>query len=135
MADRKKQRTLIPENWQPRAMGVSYAEQKAGWSPDRVRHETDKFKAYHEKVESKYSNWDAAWRQWVLHGLERDQQRPGPRAAALVDDPGPRAEGTRPPAALFDEVAGVLSAADTLVLAQGGAYRLREAPLPVHPKC
>lgn len=72
--------TPIPDDWDlSEAMG-EWAEQKFGWSPERVIDEADKFSAHYRSVggdEALKTNWDAAWQKWCQRGRDYDNKRQG----------------------------------------------------------
>lgn len=70
----------LPGDWEPEEFGVE-SECRAiigGWT-DKERHlQVERFRAHHEREGSRYANWQAAWKTWVINSVrfaERDEQR------------------------------------------------------------
>jgi len=70
-----KRRSQVPENWQPDATAISFAEQTAGWSPRRIADEAAQFVDHHRKKGDVLADIPAGWRTWVRNGFRFDRNR------------------------------------------------------------
>lgn len=63
---RRKPEIEIPENWVPSDRNISDATDR-GFSQMEIDHEADKFRNHHLSKQSRYRDWDAAWRTWLAN--------------------------------------------------------------------
>lgn len=75
--------TRVPSTL-PAAFTVT--EPMAAWAKEKtpsieIQMETEKFKNYAESKGKTYSNWDAAWRNWMLNAVAYQQNNPAAVAA------------------------------------------------------
>jgi uncharacterized protein YdaU (DUF1376 family) len=61
---RRKPEIELPEGWLPNARNIQDAIGR-GLSKTEIDHEADKFRNHHHSKQSRYRDWDAAWRTWL----------------------------------------------------------------------
>jgi len=61
---RRKPEIEIPEDWVPNDRNVSDATDR-GFSQMEIDHEADRFRNHHLSKQSRFRDWDAAWRTWL----------------------------------------------------------------------
>jgi uncharacterized protein YdaU (DUF1376 family) len=61
---RRKPEIGLPEGWVPNDCNISDAQAK-GFSAQEIDHEADRFRDYHTAKDSRYRDWNAAWRTWL----------------------------------------------------------------------
>lgn len=64
-----KRKSSIPDDWQAEPKHVQAATKK-GLALDDAHREAEKFKLWHLQNGSKYADWDAAWRSWLIRAIE-----------------------------------------------------------------
>lgn len=77
---------LVPEDFWPKpSRGSKTAQRMAGWSPDFLEEQVEKFIAHHRMKENKYTDWQRAWTTWALNSFDgKDRNgRTGKRSAWL----------------------------------------------------
>jgi DNA-binding transcriptional MocR family regulator len=67
----------IPPDWHPDAKGIEYAKER-NVGPEQV----ELFRDYHLKNGNRYSDWNAAWRQWCRKAVEFRQAERKPNGHA-----------------------------------------------------
>jgi uncharacterized protein YdaU (DUF1376 family) len=60
----RKPEIPIPENWCPSERNIADAEAKR-FSQQEISHEADRFRDYHLARDTRFRDWDAAWRTWI----------------------------------------------------------------------
>lgn len=62
----------LPANWCPDDFGLGTQCRKIvdGWPPGELEHQLEHFEALHRKKGSKWQDWQAAWRTWVLNSVK-----------------------------------------------------------------
>lgn len=68
----------IPPDWVPSRQNIADAAQR-NLTASEIDHEAQQFRDYHLARDSRFRDWDAAWRSWVGNAARR--QGPGPRNA------------------------------------------------------
>jgi uncharacterized protein YdaU (DUF1376 family) len=63
---RRKPEIEIPDVWVPSDRNISDAIDR-GFSQMEIDHEADKFRNHHLSKQSRYRDWDAAWRTWLAN--------------------------------------------------------------------
>ena len=63
---RRKPEIEIPEDWVPNDRNVSDATD-SGFSQMDIDHEADRFRNYHLSKQSRFRDWNAAWRTWLAN--------------------------------------------------------------------
>lgn len=82
----------IPEAWTPSSSNIRYAQQNG----IDVEHEAGKFRAHHESKDSRFVNWDKAFRTWLGNCV--DYRKPAPvRAEKPLIDAIPATEAPDDP--------------------------------------
>jgi len=61
---RRKPEIELPDGWLPNARNIQDAIGR-GLSKTEIDHEADKFRNHHHSKQSRYRDWDAAWRTWL----------------------------------------------------------------------
>jgi uncharacterized protein YdaU (DUF1376 family) len=61
---RRKPEIEIPEDWVPNDRNISDATDR-GFSRAEIDHEADRFRNHHLSKQSRFRDWDAAWRTWL----------------------------------------------------------------------
>jgi hypothetical protein len=61
---RRKPETDLPAGWVPNERNIADAESK-NFTDEEIDHEADRFRNYHHSRQSRYRDWDAAWRTWI----------------------------------------------------------------------
>lgn len=63
---------LIPDDWQPVEFGAGTDCRRIveGWTGLEFERQIERFRAHHERDGNRYSNWQAAWKTWVLNSVE-----------------------------------------------------------------
>lgn len=69
----------LPGDWEPEEFGETTECRSIidGWSRVDLERQLERFKAHHEREGSRYSNWQAAWKTWVLNSPKFDNSRSG----------------------------------------------------------
>jgi len=73
---RRKPSVAIPPNWVMSAENLEYALSKQ-LTQDQANDEQDNFRDHHLSKESKFADWDAAWRTWVRNSIKFASNRRG----------------------------------------------------------
>jgi uncharacterized protein YdaU (DUF1376 family) len=63
---RRNPEVEIPEGWVPNDSNIADAF-KRGFSQMEIEHEADKFRNHHLSKQSRYRDWNAAWRTWLAN--------------------------------------------------------------------
>lgn len=61
---RRKPEIDMPEGWVPSVKNIDDARSK-NFSDEEIRHEASRFRDYHLSKQSRFRDWDAAWRTWL----------------------------------------------------------------------
>jgi len=72
-----KVKVPLPKNFYPTSEMKAYAK-RYHMPEEEVPFQFEKFKAHHQKLESKFNDWIAAWRNWVLKWVEFNKPTSGP---------------------------------------------------------
>lgn len=72
----RKPEVPLPPDWVPSEKNLADAKQR-NLSPSEIDHEANQFRNFHTSHDTRYRDWDAAWRTW-LGNVDR-RQGPGPR--------------------------------------------------------
>ena len=98
---RRKPEVEIPEGWVPNDRNISDALDR-GFSQMEIDHEADKFRNHHLSKQSRYRDWDAAWRTWLANAIKWRGQHSangrgmaGSATAAEIADRGARWAASR----------------------------------------
>lgn len=75
VGSRKRSATAqIPDDWQPETFRSGECQKiVAGWSPDVVAAQAEKFASHHRAKGNRYADWQAAWKTWVLNSVQFKQ--------------------------------------------------------------
>ena len=65
---RRKPEIDLPEGWVPSDRNIQDALSK-GLSEKDIQDEADRFRDYHYSKQSRFRDWDAAWRTWIGNAL------------------------------------------------------------------
>jgi hypothetical protein len=65
---RRKPEVDLPEGWVPSDRNIQDATDK-GLSEKEIEDEADRFRNHHYSKQSRYRDWDAAWRTWIGNAL------------------------------------------------------------------
>jgi DNA-binding MarR family transcriptional regulator len=65
---RRKPEVDLPEGWVPSDRNIQDATDK-GLSEKEIQDEADRFRNHHYSKQSRYRDWDAAWRTWIGNAL------------------------------------------------------------------
>ena len=65
---RRKPEIDLPEGWVPSDKNIQDALEK-GLSEKEIQDEADRFRDYHYSKQSRFRDWDAAWRTWCSNSL------------------------------------------------------------------
>ncbi|WP_083195216.1 helix-turn-helix domain-containing protein [Pararhodobacter sp. CCB-MM2] len=76
---RRKPLRQLPEDWTPSDRNIADAT-KHQFTDEEIRHEAHRFRNYHQSHDTRFRDWDAAWRTWL--GNARKFARRAPRADA-----------------------------------------------------
>lgn len=90
-----KRRTQIPDDFTLDDELLAWTYER-GWDGARVHTELEKFRGHHQKLGNLMADWAAAWRTWVLKGLEIDDERPRMPNGRASPTPPPRSRGENP---------------------------------------
>lgn len=74
----RKRATRLPEDWQPSAGDVAFAE-KEGLTPDEISRECSKFRDYWHGLGGQRGtkrDWPATWRNWIRRGADDRRNAP-----------------------------------------------------------
>lgn len=82
----------IPDGWVPSDRNIQDAIDK-GLSEREIQHEADRFRDHHQSKQSRFRDWDAAWRKWCGNAVKFKSSRPahgrgmarGTTAAEIAD--------------------------------------------------
>lgn len=66
---RRSPEVELPYGWVPNERNIKDAKDK-GFSAKDIEDEADRFRNYHEAKQSRFRNWDAAWRTWVANAAK-----------------------------------------------------------------
>jgi len=61
---RRKPDIDLPDDWVPNERNIRDAHSKQ-FSDEEIRHEADRFRDHHISKQSRFRDWDAAWRTWL----------------------------------------------------------------------
>lgn len=64
-----KRKSFIPDDWQAEPKHIQAATEK-GLALDDAHREAEKFKNWQQQNGSKFADWDAAWRNWLVKAIE-----------------------------------------------------------------
>lgn len=69
----------LPEDWWPSTFGegTDCAQIIALWQPGRLEREMSKFRANHTARGTKFRDWQAAWKTWVLNSVDYERAGSG----------------------------------------------------------
>lgn len=84
---RRKPELPLPENWTPSDRNIADAEAR-NFSQQEIEHEADRFSNFHRSKDSRFRDWDAAWRTWLGNA-----RKFAPRGMAGGSQPGGRGPG------------------------------------------
>lgn len=62
--EKRRPELPIPENWVPSDRNISDAEAR-GFSQQDITNEADRFRDHHLARDTRFRDWDAAWRTWL----------------------------------------------------------------------
>lgn len=65
----RKPETDLPEGWVPSDANVNHAQDK-GLSMQEINDAADSFRNYHHSKQSRFRDWDAAWRTWISNAIK-----------------------------------------------------------------
>ena len=65
----RKPEVELPDGWVPNDANVQHALKK-GLTPQEIDHEADQFRNYHHSKQSRFRDWNAAWRTWVGNSIK-----------------------------------------------------------------
>jgi len=98
---RRKPEIELPYGWLPSERNIQDAADR-GLSQEEIEHDAEAFRNHHHSKQSKYRDWDAAWRTWIANSVKWKRQRAsnGPRVAgsttaAEIADRGARWAASR----------------------------------------
>lgn len=80
---RKKPKTSISEDTQPNERQARDAAEH-GLSPEEFRFQWRRFRDHHLKAGSLFSDWNAAWRNWLDHPIRAREAQPAARPSPLA---------------------------------------------------
>jgi uncharacterized protein YdaU (DUF1376 family) len=86
---RRKPLVDIPEGWVPSDRNIQDALDR-GLSQTEIDHEADSFRNHHHSKQSRYRDWDAAWRTWCGNAVKFRASR----RMAVGQIPGGRGQGS-----------------------------------------
>jgi uncharacterized protein YdaU (DUF1376 family) len=66
---RRKPEVELPEGWVPNDRNIQDAMAR-GFSQTEIEHEADRFRNHHHSKQSRYRDWDAAWRTWCGNAVK-----------------------------------------------------------------
>ena len=66
---RRKPEVELPEGWVPSDRNIQDAIAR-GFSQTEIEHEADRFRNHHHSKQSRYRDWDAAWRTWCGNAVK-----------------------------------------------------------------
>lgn len=84
-SSRARPKRPIPDDWAPEEFGADSqcAKIVAGWSRLELERQIEKFSAHHRGKGSRFADWQAAWKTWVLNSASFAQP-----AGAKSQSPG-----------------------------------------------
>lgn len=98
---RRKPEVELPDGWVPSERNIEDAIGK-GMTQEEIEHEADTFRNHNHSKQSKYRDWDAAWRTWIANSIKWKRQRAsnsprmaGSTTAAEIADRGARWAASR----------------------------------------
>ena len=71
---RRKPEVELPEGWVPNDRNIQDAADR-GMSQTEIDHEADSFRNHHHSKQSRYRDWDAAWRKWCANSAKFRSRR------------------------------------------------------------
>lgn len=71
---RRKPEIDLPENWAPSDVNIQHALEK-GFTMQEIDHEADSFRNHHHSKQSRFRDWDAAWRTWIANAIKFGRSR------------------------------------------------------------
>src|SRR5690606_12840046 len=68
----KPKLTRLPADWRPAELGPGTECRSVvdGWAPGELARQVERFTAHHTAKGSRFENWQAAWKTWVLNSRE-----------------------------------------------------------------
>ena len=77
---RKRPSTPLPDSWEPSPSNIAYATANG----IDIEHQAGQFRAHHLAKDSRFSNWDQAFRTWLGNSGRFGSQRPQPTGTFRV---------------------------------------------------
>jgi len=86
----KPKMTRLPADWQPAPFGIGTECRSIvdGWPPGELARQIERFTAHHTAKGSRFENWHAAWKTWVLNSREFGHGRQANGAGRTSDGRG-----------------------------------------------